>query len=510
MTAWTGGYVTDLTYTHGFYRELTPALLAFAALAKGEHAPAADGQLTYCELGCGQGFSTNLLAAANPHISFHATDFNPAQIAGAQRLAAEAGTPNVQFHDHAFADFAREPSLPAAFDIIALHGIYSWISPENRAHIAAFIRDRLKPGGIVYISYNTLPGWAAAMPLRRLLVDQAGTRTGPIVPRIEEALDFAERLRATKPLYLAQNPAVETRLEGLKGMSRNYLAHEYFNRDWTPFYFADVAAELAAAKLDFLGSANLLDHVNAINLTDEQAALLAEVADPVRREGLRDYMVNQQFRRDIFAKGRLPHSVASVREVWLGTRFILSTPRAEVSLKVTGSRGGATLQADTYEPILNALAKGPATLRQLIADPAVDGLGWGRLMQAFALLVGMGVVQSALPAKDDAKRAQRTRAFNNAVCERAKTSADLAYLASPVTGGGVAVDRVAQLFLLARARKDVDPVQFAWTILSAQGQALIKDGKTLTTPDENIAELRARLAAFTAGPLPVLQQLGIA
>ena len=47
-------------------------------------------------------------------------------------------------------------------------------------------------------------------------------------------------------------------------------------------------------------------------------------------------------------------------------------------------------------------------------------------------------------------------------------------------------------------------------MLAAQGQSLLKDGKPLATPEENLAELRGRLVAFTAGQLPVLQQMGIA
>ena len=62
-------------------RELTPAILNFVALAKAQRP--LSGPLTYCELGCGQGFSANLLAAANPDIQFHATDFNPLQVARA-------------------------------------------------------------------------------------------------------------------------------------------------------------------------------------------------------------------------------------------------------------------------------------------------------------------------------------------------------------------------------------------------------------------------------------------
>lgn len=509
MTSWTSGYVADLGYTHGFYRELTPELIRFVALAKGTQAPSGN-HLTYCELGCGQGFSANLLAAANPHIQVFATDFNPAQIAGARALASEAETPNVHFFDHAFAEVADEPSLPAQFDVIALHGIYSWISPENRRHIVEFVRRKLRVGGLLYISYNTLPGWAAAMPLRRLMVDHAGLANGPIAPRIEAAIKFVETLQATNPAFLAQNPTVVPRFDKLKGMSRNYLAHEYFNRDWTPFYFADVAAELGEAKLTYVGSAHLLDHIDGINLSDEQQKLLAESPDPVRREGLRDFMVNQQFRRDVFVKGALPHTIISSREAWLDTRFALSTARSEVPLKVTGARGEANLQSETYEPLLDAIAGGSKTLRQLLSDQKIADLGWGKLMQAISVLVGSGHLQPSLPAKDEGKRRERTKAFNNAVCERAKASADLAFLASPVTGGGIQVNRFQQLFLLARIEKQSDPAMFMWNILNAQGQRLVKDGAAIESPEENIGELRARLSEFEEKRLPVLQQLGIA
>jgi hypothetical protein len=131
-------------------------------------------------------------------------------------------------------------------------------------------------------------------------------------------------------------------------------------------------------------------------------------------------------------------------------------------------------------------------------------------MQALGVLVGSGHLQPSLPAKDEGKRRERTKAFNAAVCERAKVSADLAFLASPVTGGGVQVDRFAQLFLLARAEKQDDSAIFAWNILNGQNQRLLKDGKAIESAEENISELRLRLAEFEGKRLSVLQQLGIA
>ena len=90
----------------------------------------------------------------------------------------------------------------------------------------------------------------------------------------------------------------------------------------------------------------------------------------------------------------------------------------------------------------------------------------------------------------------------------------MGFLASPVIGGGVAVDRFQQLFLLARQTGRPQPegwAQFAWEAISAQGQRLLKDGKAIESPKENLAELLAQAKeAFSSKRLPILQALGIA
>lgn len=509
MTTWTSGYVADIGYTHGFYRELTPALLSLVTLAAGRHGPDAGGPLAYCELGCGQGFSANLLAAANPQVAFYATDFNPAHINGARALAQAAGTKNLHLFEQSFAEFSEEPSLPE-FDIIALHGIYSWIADEHRQTIVDFIRKRLKPGGLVYISYNALPGWSAAAPLRHLMYLHGQAHGGPTIGRLDPALSFIEKMLDANALFFRANPLLKDRFEKLKGQNRNYLAHEYLNDAWTLLYHSDVARELGEAKLTYVGSAALLEGIDAVNLTPEQQKLMAEIADPVFRETVRDFLTNQQFRRDVFLRGPLPHTVASSRKAWSEKRFALSTRREDVSLTVKGSLGEAKLQEETYGPLLDALAKGPATVREILADQKVAALGWPRLTQALVVLCGAGHLQPCLPADGDRERAKRTKSFNAAVIAQAESSGDLQFLASPVTGGGVAVDRFAQLFLAARAAKHPDPVGWVWSLLAAQGQRLIKDGKALEAPDDNLAELRSRHEAFETKQLGVLQQLGIA
>lgn len=496
---WSSGYVTDLGYIHGFYRELTPSILQFSALLKGvESCILPNEKINYCELGCGQGFSANIIAAANPHIEVYATDFNPEQISGAQRLANAAGTPNVHFFDNSFAEFHARSDLPQ-FDIITLHGIYSWIAKEHRETIVRFIDTRLKPGGLVYVSYNCLPGWAGAAPLRQLMRLQAMESTGTIATKIEASFGLIEKLESSGARYFKAIPDAKTRFSKIKGMSRNYLAHEYMNSDWTLFYHSDVAAEMSEARLSYIASAHPHDHVDQFNLTSDQQNILQEVANPTTREVLRDYIVNQQFRRDIFARGAVALSTSESREKWLNSYFVLTTPVKDISMKMRTSLGEVTLQEEAYKPLIEAFAALPsaACLREIVKVEAIANLGWNRLQQAITILVGAGHLHPCTgPASDEERRRSNARAFNDAVIDRSRYSADLRYLASPVTGGAVVVDRFEQLFLLSLRNNEKDQVSFAWKLLKNQNQKISKDGIILKTDEENFKEIESRFSLF--------------
>ena len=102
--------------------------------------------------------------------------------------------------------------------------------------------------------------------------------------------------------------------------------------------------------------------------------------------------------------------------------------------------------------------------------------------------------------------------LNAYLCQRAETSTDIAFLASPVLGGGIAVGRFQQMFtaIYKRGKKDLDSlVKDTWNILNAQGQRLIKEGKTLQTPEENINEIRSMANIFLQNGLPILKALQI-
>ncbi len=511
MSDWTAGYVADIGYTFGYYTELNPLRVKLAFLDAGLVPPEVGSA---CELGFGQGMSANIHAAASV-VQWHGTDFNPSQAGFAQELARASGS-GAQMHDDAFADFCSRADLPD-FDYIGLHGIWSWISDANRAVIVDFVRRKLKVGGVLYISYNTLPGWATFAPMRHLLTQHAttlGADGSGIVNRIEGALGFADKLLETNPLFSRVNTSVPERLKTLKGQNRNYLAHEYFNADWHPMYFADMAKWLSPAKLSYACSAHLLDHVDAINLNAQQRALLEEVPDAVLRESVRDYMVNQQFRRDFWVKGARKLSALDQTEALRQLRVVLSTQRADVPMKVTTSLGDANMSEEVYTPVLDALAdfkiKSLAQLEQAVKD---KGVSFGQMSQAIVILAGAGHVQLAQDEQAANKSKKACDRLNAHLIGKSRSNMEISYLASPVTGGGVTVNRFAQLFLQARSQGLKQPAewaQFTWNILAAQNQRIVKEGKQLETPEENLAELNVQAQVFADKLVPVLKALQIA
>lgn len=510
MSNWSAGYVSDVGYTFGYYPELNPLRLKLAFLSMGLVSPDIG---VACELGFGQGVSVNIHAAASS-TEWHGTDFNPSQASFSQELAAASGA-NVKLRDEAFADFANRSDLPN-FDYIGLHGIWSWISDENRAVIVDFVRRKLNVGGVLYISYNTMPGWAAFSPMRYLMTEHAqtlGAEGCGIVSRVDRAIDFAEKLLATHPAYARANPLVADRIKKLKGQNRNYLAHEYFNRDWHPMHFSAMAKLLESAKLQYGCSAHFLDHIDSINLTVEQQAFLRDIPDLVLRESVRDFMVNQQFRRDYWVKGVRKLNVLEQAELLRAQKVILVRHRSDISLKVSGALGEATMSEIVYGTVLNVLADyKPKTLGEIEQALKEKNLPLSQITQALIVLTGVGAVAVVLADAPTSNAKTQTDRINKYFLEKARGSGDIGYLASTVTGGGIPVERFSQLFVHAISLGKKQPAEWAahaWLILAGQGQRVVKGGVVLESSEANVAELTAQATSFSEKQLPILKALRV-
>ena len=232
------------------------------------------------------------------------------------------------------------------------------------------------------------------------------------------------------------------------------------------------------------------------------------------RQSVRDYFVNQQFRRDVFAKGYRKLTQLEQGEAMRNQAFVLLMNANDVPMKVAGSLGEANLQEEVYRPIVEVLAEdgyAPKTLGQLAVKPRLSSISSPQLVQAMLVLAGAGYVQ---PAQEPSRRARANCvAMNRFICERSRSSTEINFLASPVSGSGIPVSMFQQLFLLAGQqgrRTATDQATFVWDLLRSQGRHMVKDGNTLKSPEENLDELTKQATDFAEKRLPVLKGLGIA
>lgn len=483
MSDWAQGYVTEIEYTQGFYKELAPAHLEFAALMQGYEAPSTTRPFNWIEVGCGHGLTANVLAAANPLGKFFALDFNPLHVLNGRELASAAGLSNIEFFERSFEE-AIMLDLPP-MDYFILHGVYSWISPANRQHIIELIRKLLKPGGLVYVSYNCLPGWSGKAPVRKLMTEYAKRHGGSIERRFIAARDFAKAMKESGGGYFSAHPTAVQLVDQISAQSSNYLIHEYLNDAWELLYHSDVVAEMYGAKVSYIGSATLNENADNANIPANLKPLMEHEGDPIMRELMKDFATNRQFRRDIFARGvrRLGGSELVTRVSAL--RMCLAIPADKCSPQIHVPLGEATLQSDLFNPIIDALTKGVQTISTLVqaaGKPLPD------VLNVLLLMAGAGYVQPLLAEPD--RSGKFVNQFNSAQLENAIQGKNVSVLAARNLGSGIGLGLIELLFLSAHNANARDPAAWVQEVLLKTGRVPLNNGQLIKDHEAMLLHLR--------------------
>lgn len=517
LPSWGAGYVTDIAYIPGFYHDQAPLHLNTLCLMSGVAPMALRPGFRYCELGCGQGFTANLLAAVYPEGEFHAIDFHPGHIAAAEEMRQAVGLPNITFHEIGFAELAAGsgPELPP-FDCVTLHGVYSWIDAPNRAALIEVLRRWVRPGGLVYVSYNALPGWNGALPVQRLLVEVAAQTSGRSDTRLEAALAYAKAAREAGSPLLEHNRFLDEILgqldkaPGEAAEALRYLVHEYLNDHWRPCYHADVARALAAAKLDYVGPAKVSDCFPSLCYTEEQRALLDSIADPVLRESLADYHRPRLLRRDIYCRGPRRLNEQAQATLLHAQLFASTVLAVEGKLLLPMPVGEVTLEARIYGAIYGALEAGPQSLGQLLALPSVREGGEASAVEVAGMLLATQQVYAAREAfPDSARRFNRVSLAQSASWPLGEPRT----LACPGIGSGLAVSGFEAQCLrevIGGVPAEAEPIGAALARhLEAQGEVVLRDDAPILDPHEAHAHLVAQAEDLLAERLRVWRNLGM-
>lgn len=217
-----------------------PERLALASLLHGGPRMRLDQPYRVLELGCGDGANLLPMAHFRPHSEFVGIDVACGRIAVAEENRAAHSIANVRF---IATDFARaSEALSGGFDYIICHGVFSWVADETRDTLLVLCSERLRPGGLLYLSYNAKPGWNVRGLVRDFLMTQTARIDGlraraalarELSARMVESLQGSEhpysRLLANEFGFVLENPLSHTAHEYLAEHNHAYSRREFLD-----------------------------------------------------------------------------------------------------------------------------------------------------------------------------------------------------------------------------------------------------------------------------------------
>lgn len=512
MATWSEGYVSDIAYSIGYYREMAPDHLVLAALAVSKDPGPAVQPKRVLELGFGMGLGFVVGAASQPDTFFEGCDFNPQHVAHTRRMAEAAGLSNVLIREASFQEIAGEAREGQHdLDIIQLHGILTWVSAEAHRAIVEIARKRLKPGGLLYVSYNCMPGWAAMLPVQRLMREHAKNGSGSSLQKTAAAMEAVRSLVKGEARFFGAYPQVAARLEKLGGMQMSYLAHEYLNENWFIFHFADVAAMMSEAKLTYLASASIAENIDLVSVPAEMRGLVAAATDPIWKETLRDFACNKQFRRDIYARGGNDLSNLESVQALNTMHFTLSMPRNQVTLKLPGPLGEMDANPEIYGSIADLLGDRIVPFDEIANLPALKQIGLAGVLQALSLMVHAGQVLPMVGGSNS--NVAPGQSLNRALVAFATQGRSYNFLAAPAARAGISVTTIELLILsavFAGLENDISgTVEYLMVIMHRLGIQPIKEGAAVTDPAAQREMLTEEALAIISRKLPLWRRLGV-
>lgn len=445
---WTDGYFTDLEYVDGYIAEMSPLLLNLNLTIAGIHCGNVHAitpleNLNYLELGFGKGSSLNIHAASNDGF-FLGNDFNPNHALYAQEYA---NLSNAHISDLSFIHLYHElQERKQRFHIIVLHGVWSWISLENQRIILDIIAQFLHIGGIVYISYNTFPGWAKKHQLRELLFLYYQNLNGSPDVKITQAVRFLEELIHS---HNHEHSSEELNfIEELKHKDPAYIAHEYLNKDWNCCYFHQMAQNMANIKCHFACSARILDHLDKSSIKQLDSLSLHNI---ILEEQAYDYKLNRQFRVDLFMRGKQTLSLQEGILKISNSNFILTKTPKDFKKTPTQTSNIFDTLIENVLIFMQTEHYRPKSGYEIMESCQ---LSFKDFITCLTIIIHQNL---AMPCHNPTP-AQKAKAqkFNLFLFHKQLYTSSSIFAASPLTGSGILISEVEQMCIIAFLQKCCD------------------------------------------------------
>lgn len=270
-----------------------------AALGRLFGLPTADPR--HCrvlELGCAGAGNIAPMAWRYPDSEVVGVELSARQATDARTYAEAAGLGNLRIIQ---ADIMDLDESLGGFDYIITHGVFSWVPEPVQEKIFSLSRSLLNPGGLAYISYNTLPGWRMRGMLRDLLL-WAIRDTDDWHEQLRRAQGVLERmLHATADLDALSARYLREEIRRIRKAPPSYLFHEYLETFNQPLLFSDFIARAQNHGLAYLADTEL-HTLFPSTLGEAVEQSLADIDDGIEQEQYLDFIRNRNFRQTLLCR----------------------------------------------------------------------------------------------------------------------------------------------------------------------------------------------------------------
>lgn len=276
-----------------------PAAMAAAAIATGRDVVPL-GEARVLELGAANGAHLLPIAVAHPGASFVAVERSSAQ-AGAAKSAADAlGLDNLDVVTSDVLDV--DVGSLGEVDYLIVHGVFSWVPEPVRARILEIAGLCLSPRGLLFLSYNSPPGWDIRGALRHALRAIAPDDLPPRerVGRAREGLELLASTLGTPASEFASLLASAIPLA--QRSSDSHLLHEYLAPHNRAFSLGEVLERALPHGLGFVREVGPLSQ-DGVREAHVRQTLAAAGLAPAATTVFTDLILERQFRQTLLAKG---------------------------------------------------------------------------------------------------------------------------------------------------------------------------------------------------------------
>lgn len=267
-----------------------PDRLATVATFLGASPPEV-AQCRVLEVGCNEGGNLIPMALALPSARFVGCDLSPLAIAAGQRTIAELGLTNITLVEE---DLASLAPMHGMFDYIVAHGVYSWVPAHVRDGLFALARERMAPNGVMFVSFNALPGCRIRQVTWDVLHFHVDHIPDPRA-RLAAARELARIIGDGGKVLHEADETLRAEFRSIAQRPDSLLFHDDLAELNTPVYFHEFAAHAARFGLKYLAEAELRT-MSAAGISAEARAFLSTL-DPLAREQYLDFVRLRRFRQ---------------------------------------------------------------------------------------------------------------------------------------------------------------------------------------------------------------------